>query len=736
MDHNKPYAFSAESRRALECLPHALAAYQYVNGKIVTLLVTDGFCQFTGSRREQLTNSLNSDMFGKVHPNDVERLAKLGYEFATKEGVYDVVYRSRLYAHKDYRLLHVIGKYQTMEDGSHVAFLSYTDVTDTPEHQLISISQIEYPKSRFLDDSMGAMAIVSRRNQRLIYYNKALSRLIPPKQSYDSSITFQQFFFGEESGSLDVILSSPDSGPHIYDDAEFRRKLEFNVVSTTYADEPAYAIYVFAFVLQPEIQNDENQQRRARASFNATMFVGENNLLPFHKNGYRGFHVWNLTKDFLVLSAACVSFYKSSSESNSFDCFANFLLSLNYADGCAIKTKPFSREQFLKFFESNSYPREENITFFSEFGMVSLSLHFTMLRSPDSGDVFLKIQETNITHEHILETLVSKTVEQEYDYVAYAELDSDTCHVISRAISKNGQQHYSIKTSDFVKSPSDIRTLPTLFPPSVQSLEEMHQYLESLCDERGCYRSLQELPGGALKSIYFELVDRKHRAFYIRCKDVTNLLRSERERKQELECTVKIATERAEHILLQTILFISNALDARDPITRRHSQRVARYSAEIARRLGWEKDRIQNLYTIALLHDIGKIGIPDAVLQKPGKLTHEEYLLIQDHVAIGGFILKDFTAIDRVAEGALYHHERYNGHGYPRGLVGEDIPIEARIIGIADAVDAMNSDRPYRERQSEEYIRNELIRERRKQFDPKLVSIMLSMIDDKILDAE
>ena len=199
MDRNKPYEFSLESRKALESLPHALAAYQFVNGKVITLLVTDGFCQFAGSNREQLTNSLDSDMFGKVHPDDVEWLAKLGFVFATKDGVYDVVYRSRRTTYKGYRTLHVVGKYQTMEDGSRVAFLTYTDVTDTPEHQLISVSQMESPKSRFMDDNMGAMAIVSRRDLRLIYYNKALARLIPPKQSYDSAITFQQFFFGENS---------------------------------------------------------------------------------------------------------------------------------------------------------------------------------------------------------------------------------------------------------------------------------------------------------------------------------------------------------------------------------------------------------------------------------------------------------------------------------------------------------------------------------------------------------
>lgn len=135
------------------------------------------------------------------------------------------------------------------------------------------------------------------------------------------------------------------------------------------------------------------------------------------------------------------------------------------------------------------------------------------------------------------------------------------------------------------------------------------------------------------------------------------------------------------------------------------------------------------------MHDIGKIGMPDAVLQKNGKLTKEEYLEIQNHTAIGAFILKDFTAFDKVAEGALFHHERYDGTGYLRGLKGEEIPIEARIIGLADAVDAMNSTRPYHARQSEEYIRSELIANRGRQFDPALVDIMLEMIDGGVLNS-
>lgn len=205
---------------------------------------------------------------------------------------------------------------------------------------------------------------------------------------------------------------------------------------------------------------------------------------------------------------------------------------------------------------------------------------------------------------------------------------------------------------------------------------------------------------------------------------------------RDLQEAVQAEHAKVESILLQTILSVNNALDARDEYTCRHSERVSEYSAEMARRLGWSEKKVENLYNIALVHDIGKIGIPDALLLKRNALTEEEYEQIKKHVEIGSIILKDFTAIEKVSEGALYHHERFDGTGYAYGLIGEKIPIEARIIGIADAVDAMNSTRPYRERQTRDYIIYELKNGRGTQFDPMLVDVMLEMINDNILNPD
>ncbi len=159
---------------------------------------------------------------------------------------------------------------------------------------------------------------------------------------------------------------------------------------------------------------------------------------------------------------------------------------------------------------------------------------------------------------------------------------------------------------------------------------------------------------------------------------------------------IKKRQQAYKEIVEQSLHTFANAIDAKDPYTNGHSLRVAQYSREIARRMGMSDEQQENIYYIALLHDIGKIGVPDSILNKPGRLTEEERIIIQRHVITGGEILKDFNALDGITEGATYHHERYDGKGYAKGLAGKDIPLLARIIGVADTYDAMSSDRCYR----------------------------------------
>lgn len=183
-------------------------------------------------------------------------------------------------------------------------------------------------------------------------------------------------------------------------------------------------------------------------------------------------------------------------------------------------------------------------------------------------------------------------------------------------------------------------------------------------------------------------------------------------------------------IVDQFLRAFARAIDAKDQYTNGHSIRVAYYSRELARRMNMSQEDQERVYYIALMHDIGKIGIPDSILKKADKLTKEEMEVVKTHPKIGGEILKDCTALDGISEGAQYHHERYDGTGYCQGLKGEDIPQIARIIGVADAYDTMANERCYRKALEKDVIISELTKGSGSQFDPNIVPIMLQMMEE------
>ena len=186
---------------------------------------------------------------------------------------------------------------------------------------------------------------------------------------------------------------------------------------------------------------------------------------------------------------------------------------------------------------------------------------------------------------------------------------------------------------------------------------------------------------------------------------------------------------RDQAIIEQTIQTFVNFIEAKDPSTKGHSLRVAQYTKLIAENMGFSEDECNQVYYIALMHDCGKIYIPDEILSKPGRLDDDEYEIMKKHTIYGKETLRDFTAIESIGVGALSHHERYDGKGYPNGTAGEEIPLIARIICVSDAFDAMNSKRCYRDNLSEDVILNELKKNKGKQFDPKVVDCLLSLIN-------
>ncbi|MBR3307282.1 MAG: response regulator [Lachnospiraceae bacterium] len=180
----------------------------------------------------------------------------------------------------------------------------------------------------------------------------------------------------------------------------------------------------------------------------------------------------------------------------------------------------------------------------------------------------------------------------------------------------------------------------------------------------------------------------------------------------------------------QVIFALAGAIDAKDSYTNGHSNRVADYAREIAKRMGKNKEEQNEIYNIAMLHDVGKIGIPGSIINKPGKLNEEEFTVIRSHTIKGAEILRTISEMPSLSIGARWHHERYDGKGYPDGKAGDDIPEIARIICVADCYDAMSSDRSYRKCLPQRIVREEIEKGKGTQFDPRIADIMLQMIDD------
>jgi len=182
-------------------------------------------------------------------------------------------------------------------------------------------------------------------------------------------------------------------------------------------------------------------------------------------------------------------------------------------------------------------------------------------------------------------------------------------------------------------------------------------------------------------------------------------------------------------VYLETIRALAAAIDAKDPYTKGHSERVAATAVALAQELNLSDRDIENIEYTALLHDIGKIGIADSILGKKDSLTSQEFDKIKEHTIMGANIIEPVDFLKNSCKAIYHHHEKYNGKGYPDGIKSEDIPILARIIAVADAYDAMGSDRPYRKKLNKDKILKELKDQSGEQFDPKVVKALISVLD-------
>ena len=212
----------------------------------------------------------------------------------------------------------------------------------------------------------------------------------------------------------------------------------------------------------------------------------------------------------------------------------------------------------------------------------------------------------------------------------------------------------------------------------------------------------------------------------LRVRHTIELVRLQR----NLAAEVERKTREKASLSLQVVQALAEAIDAKDAYTKGHSSRVALYAREISRRCGYTREQQRAIYMMGLLHDVGKIGIPDAVINKHGALSDEEAALIKKHPLMGSRILAKIREMPTLSIGARWHHERYDGTGYPDGLVGKDILEEARIIAVADSYDAMTSRRSYRAALPQGVVRQEIEKGKGTQFDPVFADIMLQLMSE------
>lgn len=326
----------------------------------------------------------------------------------------------------------------------------------------------------------------------------------------------------------------------------------------------------------------------------------------------------------------------------------------------------------------------------------------------------------------------------EQPWVAVVDDDIANLKLAGHILSKNNMRVTALKSGrallDFLKENRPNLILLDVKMPDMDGFETMAELMameEDIAEIPVIFLTANDEVEAEKKGLALGATDFIRKPFIpevlvMRVTQVISMIKLQRNLAQE----VAKKTKENEELFIDVVKSLADAIDAKDTYTNGHSDRVAQYSREIAKRYGYNTKEQSDIYMMGLLHDVGKIGVPDTVINKPAKLTDEEFELIKKHPVIGSQILKNIKEMPSLATGARWHHERYDGTGYPDGLAGEQIPEAARIIAVADAYDAMTSYRSYRDVLPQEKVRSEFVEGMGTQFDPRFAKIILEMIDE------
>ncbi len=340
------------------------------------------------------------------------------------------------------------------------------------------------------------------------------------------------------------------------------------------------------------------------------------------------------------------------------------------------------------------------------------------------GWIFLYLQKKSMMYN--LEDSIASTIQKQEVY-GYVMFDNDRkymgCNKVAQHVFPGIKE---CKVDNRIDNVDEVKVLSEWLYRYIKDGEDTHQYKRDeqyyeIKISRVWYRE-------RARGYVVEIKEETERLKYMSLISNYNNELLEKVKEQTGELVQK--QQRINELFLQTVTALSEAVDAKDRYTSGHSGRVAEYSRMIAKRLGKSKEEQEEIYRAGLLHDVGKIRIPVDIINKPGKLTDEEYNIIKVHPVTGYHILSGISGSEQIAIAAKYHHERYDGKGYPNGLAGDKIPEVARILGVADSYDAMTSNRSYRSGLPKEIVREEIIKGRGTQFDPEIADIMLQLMEE------
>jgi len=522
------YEFPAEVRTFLEAMPLAIAAYQFVGGKVVTLLVSDGMCEFEGMNRKNLTESFDSSMFDLVHPDDVKRLAEIGYRYATEGGPYDVIYRSRLPESARYRTVHCVSKYMTMNDGSRVAFSFYTDISEPVKQGEVDYAEQTEPLARYIEEDADPMVVIERDTNKILYYNKAIVSMLKPPVTYDSGMTFTDYFYPGTRDPLMININEVDMGLQQVKEIRTGRNLGVNVMSAMWGEKPAYIAHFYE--MQDIIGKNagEASKRARRLAFHDAIFSGVSRYDNYEESGYKGYWIWNLTDNELVSDGIHTFIHQKMGTKFSFDELNDYMSSYAAYPEDAEFMRSLKAADLRRQYDEGTQLKGRRIDLNTSGGRITINYEFTMMKSADKGSLYLKVQEENVTDKAISDTVIGEIISSDYEFVAYVDIKADAVRAFLGGGSGIGRRDRAGRFSEMAPHICGHIGISQTSP------EEILKHIrKTSMEESGTYTFLND--AGRVKSITCRILDEENQIYYIAGRDVTSLLAAEKANELRLE---------------------------------------------------------------------------------------------------------------------------------------------------------------------------------------------------------